>query len=58
MAVARAWVRIRPVLDADVFHRARQLAEHGAGRILGQLHSSVRRDDSPAPATARDGEQG
>ncbi|AXE28282.1 hypothetical protein C0216_32960 (plasmid) [Streptomyces globosus] len=55
VAVARSWVRIRPVLDADVFHRARQLAEHGAGRLLGKLHSSVGRDDSPAPATARTG---
>ncbi len=46
VALAPYWVRIRAVLDADVFHRARQVAEHGAGRLLGDLHSSVSWDDS------------
>ncbi|MFE7181452.1 ArsR/SmtB family transcription factor [Streptomyces erythrochromogenes] len=46
VALAPYWVRIRAVLDADVFHRARQVAEHGAGRLLGELHSSVSWDDS------------
>ncbi|MFE0602857.1 ArsR family transcriptional regulator [Streptomyces sp. NPDC058892] len=46
VALAPYWVRIRAVLDADVFHRARQVAEHGAGRLLSELHSSVSWDDS------------
>ncbi|MFE7094995.1 ArsR/SmtB family transcription factor [Streptomyces erythrochromogenes] len=46
VALAPYWVRIRAVLDADVFHRARQVAEHGAGRLLDELHSSVSWDDS------------
>ncbi|MFE6905703.1 ArsR/SmtB family transcription factor [Streptomyces erythrochromogenes] len=45
VALAPYWGRIRAVLDADVFHRARQVAEHGAGRLLGELHSSVSWDD-------------
>ncbi len=46
VALAPYWVRIRTVLDADIFHRTRQVAEHGAGRLLGELHSSVSWDDS------------
>ncbi|MET7303939.1 DUF5937 family protein [Embleya sp. NPDC005575] len=41
LALAPYWARIRAVLDADVFHRARQVAEHGAGRVLNELHPSV-----------------
>ncbi|MFJ7587720.1 winged helix-turn-helix transcriptional regulator [Streptomyces sp. NPDC097617] len=41
LALAPYWARIRAVLDADVFHRARQTAEHGAVRLLGDLHPSV-----------------
>ena len=31
LALAPYWAKIRAVLDADVFHRARQVAERGAG---------------------------
>ncbi|MFD7909551.1 ArsR family transcriptional regulator [Streptomyces sp. NPDC059752] len=41
LALAPYWARIRAVLDADVFHRARQAAEHGAGRLFNDLHPSV-----------------
>ncbi|WP_200904339.1 ArsR/SmtB family transcription factor [Streptomyces yangpuensis] len=46
VALAPYWVRIRAVLDADVFHRARQVAEHGAGHLFNELHASVSWDDS------------
>ncbi len=41
LALAPYWDRIRRLLEADVFHRARQVAEYGAGRVLGDLHESV-----------------
>ncbi|WP_441248802.1 ArsR/SmtB family transcription factor [Kitasatospora sp. McL0602] len=34
------------MLDADVFHRARQVAEHGAVHLLNDLHASVGWDDN------------
>ncbi|WP_256986898.1 winged helix-turn-helix domain-containing protein [Streptomyces sp. BR123] len=37
LALAPYWARIRTVLDADVLHRARQAAEHGAARLLTHL---------------------
>ncbi|OLZ71068.1 transcriptional regulator [Streptomyces sp. IMTB 2501] len=46
LALAPYWARIRAVLDADVFHRARQVAEHGAGHLFNDLHDSVRWDDN------------
>ncbi|WP_371503502.1 winged helix-turn-helix domain-containing protein [Kitasatospora sp. NBC_00374] len=46
VAVAPYWARIRAVLDADVFHRARQVAEHGAGHLFNELHTSVRWEDN------------
>ncbi|MFD8011178.1 DUF5937 family protein [Streptomyces sp. NPDC058955] len=46
VALAPYWARIRAVLDADVFHRARTLAEHGAGRLFDDLHTSVSWDDN------------
>ncbi|MFE9929584.1 transcriptional regulator [Streptomyces sp. NPDC005533] len=46
LALAPYWARIRAVLDADVFHRARQVAEHGAGRLFNDLHPSVSWDDN------------
>ncbi|MDJ0380314.1 DUF5937 family protein [Streptomyces sp. G-G2] len=46
LALAPYWARIRAVLDADVFHRARQVAEHGAVHLLNDLHTSVRWDDN------------
>ncbi|MFD6972376.1 transcriptional regulator [Streptomyces sp. NPDC059949] len=46
LALAPYWARIRAVLDADVFHRSRQVAEHGAGRLFNALHPSVSWDDN------------
>lgn len=45
LALAPYWARVRSVLDADVFHRARQVAEHGAAHLLNELHISVSWDD-------------
>ncbi|WP_018352595.1 winged helix-turn-helix domain-containing protein [Longispora albida] len=41
LAIAPYWDRIRALLDADIFHRARQAAEHGAAHVLGELHASI-----------------
>ncbi|MFB7339137.1 ArsR/SmtB family transcription factor [Streptomyces hydrogenans] len=46
LALAPYWARIRSVLEADVFHRARSVAEHGAGHVLNDLHTSMSWDDS------------
>ncbi|WBB65978.1 MarR family transcriptional regulator [Micromonospora sp. WMMD812] len=40
-AIAPDWARMRALLEADVAHRAAQLAEGGAGRVLDQLHRSL-----------------
>ncbi|MEU9293398.1 DUF5937 family protein [Streptomyces sp. NPDC048266] len=45
LALAPYWARIQQVLEADVFHRARQVAEHGSARVLSELHENVRWDD-------------
>ncbi|MEV6210232.1 winged helix-turn-helix domain-containing protein [Kitasatospora sp. NPDC051914] len=45
VALAPYWARIRAVLDADVFHRTRQAAEHGTGHLLNELHPLVSWDD-------------
>ncbi|MFB6838770.1 DUF5937 family protein [Streptomyces sp. NPDC056361] len=45
IALAPYWARIQKVLEADVFHRARQVAEHGSARVLSELHETVRWDD-------------
>ncbi|WP_330460596.1 DUF5937 family protein [Streptomyces sp. NBC_00820] len=45
LALAPYWARIRKLLEADVFHRARQVAEHGSARVLSELHETVRWDD-------------
>lgn len=45
LALAPYWARIRQLLEADVFHRARQVAEHGSARVLSELHETVRWDD-------------
>ncbi|MEV6103173.1 DUF5937 family protein [Streptomyces sp. NPDC051940] len=45
LALAPYWARIRQALEADLFHRARQVAEHGAGQVLSELHESVTWDD-------------
>lgn len=41
VALAPYWARIREVLEADVLYRARMVAEHGAGRLFDDLHTSV-----------------
>jgi DNA-binding transcriptional ArsR family regulator len=46
LALAPYWARIQAVLDADIFHRARQVAEHGPGHLFNDLHSTVTWDDS------------
>ncbi|GAA5768273.1 ArsR/SmtB family transcription factor [Streptosporangium roseum] len=46
LALAPYWARVRAVLDADVFHRARQVAEYGAGHLFNDLHTSVSWDDN------------
>ncbi|MCK2213676.1 winged helix-turn-helix domain-containing protein [Actinomadura sp. ATCC 31491] len=42
LAIAPYWDRIRAVLEADVFHRGRQVAEHGTADVLDRLHHTVR----------------
>ncbi|WP_263273083.1 MULTISPECIES: winged helix-turn-helix domain-containing protein [unclassified Streptomyces] len=46
LALAPYWARIRAVLDADVFHRSRQVAELGTGSLFNALHPSVSWDDN------------
>lgn len=46
LALAPYWARIRTMLDADVFHRARTVAEHGARRLFNDLHASLVWDDN------------
>ncbi|GAA5178579.1 DUF5937 family protein [Rugosimonospora acidiphila] len=46
LALAPYWARIRSVLDADVFHRARQVAERGAAYLFNDLHGTVSWDDN------------
>ncbi|MGR6322631.1 ArsR family transcriptional regulator [Micromonospora soli] len=41
-AIAPDWPRMRALLEADVAHRAGQLADGGAGRLFDQLHPSLR----------------
>lgn len=41
LALAPYWARIRTVLDADITYRARVVAEHGAGRLFNDLHTTV-----------------
>ncbi|KUJ69104.1 ArsR family transcriptional regulator [Streptomyces albus subsp. albus] len=45
LALAPYWARIRTVLEADIRHRARQVAEHGVARLLNDLHASASWDD-------------
>nr|WP_033220250.1 DUF5937 family protein [Kitasatospora phosalacinea] len=46
LAFAPYWPRIRALLEADVFHRARQAARHGTGHLLNTLHPQVSWDGS------------
>jgi DNA-binding transcriptional ArsR family regulator len=41
IALAPYWSRIRTLLDADIYHRARQVAEYGAARLFNELHPDV-----------------
>jgi DNA-binding transcriptional ArsR family regulator len=41
IALAPYWSRIRTLLEADVFHRARQMAEYGAVRLFDELHPDL-----------------
>jgi DNA-binding transcriptional ArsR family regulator len=45
LALAPYWARIRQLLEADVFHRARMAAEHGTAHVLNELHETVSWDD-------------
>ena len=40
--LAAHWPRIQRLLDADIAHHARQLADHGLIALLNQLHPDVR----------------
>ncbi|MBN6054734.1 winged helix-turn-helix transcriptional regulator [Nonomuraea sp. RK-328] len=42
LAMAPYWARIRSVLEADIFHRGRQVAEQGTAQALDDLHHTVR----------------
>ncbi|SEK53989.1 ArsR/SmtB family transcription factor [Streptacidiphilus jiangxiensis] len=53
LALAPYWARLRSVLEADIHHRARQVAEYGAARALDELHPSLRTDDSGLRLTGR-----
>ncbi|MEV5749908.1 winged helix-turn-helix domain-containing protein [Actinoallomurus sp. NPDC052308] len=46
IALAPYWAKIRALLDADVFHRARQVAERGTGHLFNELHSTLSWDDN------------
>jgi DNA-binding transcriptional ArsR family regulator len=46
LAIAPYWARIRALLEADVYHRARQVAEHGAGHLFNELHHTLNWDDN------------
>ncbi|RKN47868.1 helix-turn-helix domain-containing protein [Micromonospora endolithica] len=42
VAVAPYWPRMRALLEADIAHRCRHLAEGGVRRLVGGLHPSLR----------------
>ncbi|MCX4745597.1 winged helix-turn-helix domain-containing protein [Kitasatospora sp. NBC_01287] len=53
LALAPFWARLRAVLDAEVFQRARQVAEYGTGHLLNDLHPSVSWDDNALRLASR-----
>ena len=53
LALAPYWARIRAVLEADVFHRARMVAEHGVARLLNDLHPAVSWDGKALRVSGR-----
>jgi DNA-binding transcriptional ArsR family regulator len=46
VVLAPYWARIRVALEADVFHRARQVAEFGAAHLFNDLHATLSWDDN------------
>ncbi|BCJ36757.1 transcriptional regulator [Actinocatenispora thailandica] len=46
LALGPYWAKIRALLDADVFHRARQVAERGTGALFNSLHTTLRWDNN------------
>jgi DNA-binding transcriptional ArsR family regulator len=40
------WARLRPLLEADIAHKARRIAAGGYSAVLGALHPSARWDGS------------
>ena len=44
-ALAAHWPRLRALLEGDVLHRARQIADGGAQRLFADLHPELRFDD-------------
>lgn len=53
IALAADWPRIRVLLDAEVYQRARRLAEDGAAGLLNDLHQRVRWEDDTLSITQR-----
>ncbi|RKR88987.1 regulatory ArsR family protein [Micromonospora pisi] len=53
VALAPDWPRIRTLLDAEVHHRARRLAEDGAAGLLNDLHQQVRWDEDTLSISQR-----
>jgi hypothetical protein len=45
IALAEHWPRMKTLLEAEVFHRARLLAEEGAAGLLNGLHDRIGWDD-------------
>lgn len=46
LCFAPHWLRIRTLLEADVMFRAREMAQHGLGRMLSGLDSNVHFTDN------------
>ncbi|MFJ8042658.1 DUF5937 family protein [Kitasatospora sp. NPDC096147] len=46
VAVAPSWPRIRALLEADIAHRTRRLAEDGIQQVFGDLHPTLRWRDA------------
>ncbi|GAB2800350.1 DUF5937 family protein [Actinoallomurus bryophytorum] len=46
VALAPYWAKIHALLDAELFRRSRQVAEHGSGHLFNDLHSTLRWDDN------------
>lgn len=56
LALAPYWARIRAVLDADIFHRSRQVAEQGTEGLFNDLHPAVSWDSNALRLARRKGE--